>query len=51
MNKFFKDERGVTMIVLVVTIIVLLILASITMYGGTDIIDKSRLEGLKTSML
>ena len=51
MNKFLKEESGVTMIVLVVTIIVLLILASITMYGGTDIIDKSRLEGLKTSML
>lgn len=51
MNKFLKEESGVTMIALVVTIIVLLILASITMYGGTDIIDKSRLEGLKTSML
>lgn len=45
------EERGVTLIVLVVTIIVLLILASITMYGGTDMIDKSRLEGLKTNML
>ena len=51
MNKLIKQEKGVTLIVLVVTIIVLLILAAITMYGGTDMIDKSRLEGLKTNML
>ena len=50
-NKVIREQKGVTLIVLVVTIIVLLILASITMYGGTDIIDKSRLEGLKTNML
>ena len=51
MNKLIKQEKGVTLIVLVVTIIVLLILATITMYGGTDIIKKSKLEGLKTNML
>lgn len=51
MNKFVKEEKGITLIVLVVTIVVLLILASITMNGGNDIIDKSKLEGLKTNML
>lgn len=50
-DKLLREEKGVTLIVLVVTIIVLLILAAITMYGGTDMIDKSRLEGLKTNML
>lgn len=51
MNKKLMEEKGVTLIVLVVTIIALLILASITMTGGTDIINKSQLEGLKTNML
>ena len=51
MNRLKKEERGVTLIALAVTIIVLLILASITMYGGTDIINRSKLEGLKTNML
>ena len=51
MNKVIREQKGVTLIVLVVTIIVLLILASITMYGVTYIIDKSRIEGLKTNML
>lgn len=50
-DKVIREQKGVTLIVLVVTIIVLLILAAITMYGGTDMIDKSRLEGLKTNML
>ena len=51
MNKLIKEEKGVTLIILVVTIIVLLILAVITINGGTDVIDKSSLEGLKTNML
>ena len=50
-NKVIREQKGVTLIVLVVTIIVLLILAAITMYGGTDMIDKSRLEGLKTNKM
>lgn len=51
MNKFIEEEKGVTLIVLAVTIVVLLILASITMNGGSDIINKSKLESLKTNML
>ena len=51
MNKLIKEEKGVTLIILVVIIIVLLILAVITINGGTDVIDKSSLEGLKTNML
>ena len=47
MNKLIKEEKGVTLIILVVTIIVLLILAVITINGGTDVIDKSSLEGTK----
>lgn len=46
-----KRENGVTMISLVVTIIVLLILAGISIQGGTGIIKRAQLEEIKTNML
>ena len=47
MNK----NRGVTLISLVITIIILLIIAGISVYSGKDIIKKAQLEELKTNML
>lgn len=46
-----KNNKGVTLSSLVITIIVLIILASITTYGGSQVIKKAKVESLKTNML
>ena len=46
-----NNEKGITLMVLTITIIVLLILAGITINIGTDSVEKAKLEGLKTNML
>lgn len=46
-----KNEKGITVVALMITIILLLILAGITIYTGKDSIQKANLEGLKTNML
>lgn len=46
-----KKNKGVTLISLVITIIILLIIASISLYSGKGIIKKAQLEELKTNML
>ena len=46
-----KENKGVTLTSLVITIIVLLIIAGISVYSGTDIIKRAKLEELKTNML
>lgn len=46
-----KDNKGITMVVLVITIIVLLIIASISIGEGNKVIERSQLENLKTNML
>lgn len=46
-----KNNKGITLIVLTITIIILLILASITIYSGKESIKKAQLESLKTNML
>lgn len=51
MNINLKNNKGITLIALSITIIVLLILASITIYSGTESIKKAQLENLKTNML
>ena len=45
------NENGVTLIALIVTIIVLLIIAGISIYTGTKTIKEAKLEELKTNML
>ncbi len=47
----FKNNNGVTMISLVITIIVLIILATITIYSATGLIKRANIENLKTNML
>lgn len=44
-------EKGVTLISLVITIILLIILAGIVIYNGKDTIKRAQLEELKTNML
>ena len=44
-------NKGITMIVLVITIALLLILAGISIQGGGSIIKRADLENLKTDML
>ena len=44
-------NKGITMIVLVITIALLLILAGISIQGGSSIIKRADLENLKTDML
>lgn len=46
-----KNNKGLTLIALTITIIILLILASITIYSGKESIKKAQLESLKTNML
>lgn len=46
-----KNNKGITLIALTITMIILLILASITIYSGKESIKKAQLESLKTNML
>ena len=46
-----NNEKGITLVVSTITIIVLIILAGITVYNGKDSIRRANLEGLKTNML
>ena len=46
-----KKNKGITMIVLVITIALLLILSGISIQGGSSIIKRADLENLKTDML
>ena len=46
-----KENKGITMLVLIITIIVLAIIAGISIGKGNNIIKRSQLENLKTNML
>jgi len=46
-----KGEKGITLIALTITIIVLIIIAGISIQGGTTAIKMARLEEIKTNML
>lgn len=46
-----KNNKGITMIVLVITIIILLMLAGISINVGRNVIKRSELENSKTNML
>ena len=44
-------DSGITLLVLVITIIVLTIIASIVIFEGKEVIDKSKIQTLETNML
>jgi len=46
-----KQNKGITMVMLVITVIVLLILAGISIGKGNNVILRSKLENIKTDML
>ena len=45
------NNKGITLVALVITVIVLLIIASIVVYTGTDAIKNANLQSIKTNML
>ena len=46
-----KNDRGITILALVITIVVLLILSTIILNYGKDSIKRAKLETLKTNMM
>ena len=46
-----NDNKGVTLVALTITIIVLLIIAGIAIYSGKETIQKANIEALRTNML
>lgn len=46
-----SKEKGITLIALVITIIVIIILAGITTYEGTQLIKESKLQTVTANML
>lgn len=44
-------EKGISLITLVITVIVLIIITSIGVYTGTDIIKKANLQNVNTNMM
>jgi len=46
-----NNSRGITLVALVVTIIILLMIAGVGMYAGSDTVKKVKLEELRTNML
>ena len=46
-----KNQKGITMIALAVTVVVILIIAGITVKFGTDAIETAKIESLITNMI
>ena len=46
-----KDNKGITITILVITITVMIIIAGIAVYSGKEIIKEANLESVKTDML
>lgn len=46
-----KKQRGITLITLTITIVVMMIIAGITVYFGLDLIQEVKLQDLRTNML
>lgn len=46
-----KNNKGITIIALIITIVITLILATIVIEYGTEEIDKAKIEDLKATML
>ena len=46
-----KKEKGITIVALIITVILMLILVGVGIDFGTDAINKARLEDIKTDMI
>ena len=49
--KLLREEKGITIVALIITVIVLTILASISIIEGTKLIEKSEVENIVTNMI
>ena len=47
----YQKNRGITIVALVITIIIMLILVGVSITIGTNVINKSQQEDIKTNML
>lgn len=50
-KKNYSSNKGITIVALILTIVVMLILASVTIKFGMGEIDRAKIEDLKTTML
>ena len=46
-----KEERGITIVTLIITVILMIILVGVAVNYGTDSINKANLEDIKTDMI
>lgn len=46
-----KAKKGITLVALVITVILMLILAGVGLHFGTEALEKSELEDIKTDMI
>jgi Tfp pilus assembly protein PilE len=51
MIKSLSKKSGITMVALVITIIVMIILASVTIYTGSNIVKQASLQNINTNMM
>lgn len=49
--KSLKNEKGITLIALIITIILLFIVGGISIMGGTDLVNTAKAETIETNML
>lgn len=47
----YRTNRGITLVALVITIIIMMILVGVSISIGSSVINKSQLEDIKTNML
>lgn len=50
-EKVMKNQEGVTLFALIITVIIIMVLASVTTYMGIESLDKLRLQTISTNML
>lgn len=47
----YKQNKGITLVALIATVVIMIILATVTINIGTNEIERAKLEDLKTTML
>ena len=45
-----RNQRGITLAALIITIVLMLILAGVIIYAGTDVLQRTRIEEVRTNM-
>jgi Tfp pilus assembly protein PilE len=47
MKNFSKSNKGITLIALGITVIIIAIIASITVYSGKEVLKEARVRGIE----